>query len=385
MSHLPKTLIDAVLYLAARRSSYARPMAGERREVSVWIDIENAPQVQYLFPFAQAFRERGAEVVLTARDYGSALALLRERRASFQIVGAEAGKSNLAKGLGALRRARGLAAVVGRNGKPSVSLSASRASALAARWMGIPSFAIVDYEYANLSVYRLTKSTILHPEVIESPALLRSGIRQHQMIPFHGLKEDISFAAAEIPEVSPDPFPEIRDDALVRVLFRPPTETSHYYEPESRELALRALEYLAARPDVVVVFLPRHPWQRADVARLQWKNAPVVVERVIPFASLLKSVDLVVCSGGTMLREAAYLGVPAYSILKSRIGGVDRYLASIGRVQLIGSAEELSAIEFSKAPPYSPLNSNPNLLDELAEIVLEGARATAEGMRSSGP
>ena len=52
--------------------------------------------------------------------------------------------------------------------------------------------------------------------------------------------------------------------------------------------------------------------------------------KAVPFVPLLKAVDLVICSGGTMLREAAYLGVPAYSIFKSRIGGVDRYLASIG-------------------------------------------------------
>jgi predicted glycosyltransferase len=89
--------------------------------------------------------------------------------------------------------------------------------------------------------------------------------------------------------------------------------------------------------------------------------------------SLLKGVDLVICSGGTMLREAAYLGVPAYSIFKSRIGGVDRYLESKGRVHLIESAEALSAIKLTKAPPLAPLRSNPHLLDELVEIVLATA------------
>jgi predicted glycosyltransferase len=346
-------------------------MGRDSGEASVWIDIENAPQVQYLYPFVEAFGRRGVQVVLTARDYGSALALLRERRASFQVVGEEAGRSKFAKALGAFRRARALASVVRRNNKPSASLSASRASALASRWIGIPSFAIVDYEYANLSVYRFTNSTILHPEVIDSAALRRSGIRERQMVPFHGLKEDISFSAAEDDGSRPDAFSEIRDSSLVRVLFRPPTETSHYYEPESRELALRTLEYLAERPEVVVVYLPRHPWQRADMYRLQWRNDPVVVEHPIEFTSLFESVDLVVCSGGTMLREAAYLGLPAYSILKSRIGAVDRHLASIGRVRLIGSPAQLTEIELRKAPSRSPLNSNPQLLDQLVEIVLK--------------
>jgi predicted glycosyltransferase len=89
-----------------------------------------------------------------------------------------------------------------------------------------------------------------------------------------------------------------------------------------------------------------------------------VLKRAVPFTSLLKGVDLVVCSGGTMLREAAYLGVPAYSILKSRIGGVDRHLASIGRLRLTDSADDLSAIVLRKAPQPTPLQANPRLVDE---------------------
>ena len=39
--------------------------------MKVWIDIENPPQVQYLMPVATAFEEIGADVLVTARDYGS--------------------------------------------------------------------------------------------------------------------------------------------------------------------------------------------------------------------------------------------------------------------------------------------------------------------------
>ena len=45
----------------------------------VWIDIDNPPQVQYLLPFRRAFEERGFDVVVTARDYGITLELLRDR------------------------------------------------------------------------------------------------------------------------------------------------------------------------------------------------------------------------------------------------------------------------------------------------------------------
>ena len=110
---------------------------------------------------------------------------------------------------------------------------------------------------------------------------------------------------------------------------------------------------------------------------MEWLNQPVVLREAVPFVQLLKAVDLVVSSGGTMLREAAYLGLPAYSIFKSRIGGVDRYLESIGRVRVIGSPEALPAIELTKAPRLAPLRRNPQLLDELVEIVLSATRASA--------
>ncbi len=58
-------------------------MTAERSNPYVWIDIDNPPQVQYLVPFVDAFRRRGASVALTARDYGNALELLALRTASF--------------------------------------------------------------------------------------------------------------------------------------------------------------------------------------------------------------------------------------------------------------------------------------------------------------
>jgi predicted glycosyltransferase len=273
---------------------------------------------------------------------------------------------------GVARRAHTLAAHF-RDRTPDVLLSASRSSAFAARWMGIPSFVIGDYEYANSSFYRLTRSTILHPDVIDPAPFLESGISPDRLIAFDGLKEDISLAGVDVDQVSPHRFPEIDDDGLIRVLFRPPAERSHYYDPMSRDFALRALEHFAAQARAVVVFSPRHASQRADLERFTWRNKPVVLEDAVPFVKLLKAVDLVVCSGGTMLREAGYLGLPAYSILKSRIGAVDRHLASIGRVRLVRSAEEFSKIKLRKASPLAPLRSNPRLLDELADVVLQGA------------
>jgi predicted glycosyltransferase len=288
------------------------------------------------------------------------------------MVGKEFGRSKIAKVAGAVERARALVAHFRRDRRPDVLLSSSRSSALAARLMGIPSFVISDYEYANASFFRLARSTILHPDVIDSAHLLASGIPPDRLKAFKGLKEDISLGGMDLDAVAPYRFPEVHNGELVRVLFRPPAEESHYYDPKSRDFAIHTLRHLATQAEAVVLFSPRHRWQTTDLQLFAWRNEPVVLEKAIPFVSLLKGVDVVVCSGGTMLREAAYLGLPAYSIFKSRIGGVDRHLASIGRVHLLQSADDLATIELRRAPPLAPLRTNPHLLDELSDIVLEG-------------
>ena len=74
----------------------------------------------------------------------------------------------------------------------------------------------------------------------------------------------------------------------------------------------------------------------------------------MPFVSLLSAVDAVMSSGGTMLREAAYLGIPAYSIFRSELGAVDRHLQAAGRLHFVERAADLDSIVFAPARRCSP-------------------------------
>jgi predicted glycosyltransferase len=338
--------------------------------VLVWADIENQPQVQYLLPVLEACRLRGARTLISARDDGATLELLESRGASFRAVGTSYGPSKTAKVRGLARRARTLSALLRTEGIPDGLVCASRAAALVARRHGVPSFVISDYEHANLLAFRLARSTILHPDVIDAASYLGAGFPPERVIAFKGLKEDLTFAGVDLDAVEPVPLGREADEALVRVLVRPPAEESHYYATGSRQLYLATLEHLACDHRALVVLVPRNARQAADLEAFSFENRPIVLDRPLPFVSLLKSVDLVLCSGGTMLREAAYLGIPAYSIFRSRVGAVDTYLESIGRAVLLSSPEALDSIRIEKASPLSPLAGNPHLVDELAEIVM---------------
>jgi uncharacterized protein len=347
--------------------SWTRPL--------VWIDIDNPPQVQYLLPFRAAFEAAGLDTVVTARDYGRTVEMLHAAGAHPHVFGKRVGRGKLRKAAAAILRAREQMRFFANGRRPNVLLAAARSSAVAAWRMGIPAYLIGDYEHIHLAIYRLTGSKIFYPDIVGAAHYLRRGLREDQLIPFHGLKEDLTFRGLDLTQVEPYDLGDMPDDA-VKVLFRPPSETSHYHDARSGDMARAALKWLADQR-AVVVFSPREPEQVALLEGLRWSVPPVTLDRSVPFAALLKSVDAVICAGGTMLREAAYLGIPAYSIFCSRTGAIDRWLHDVGRATLLRSPADVSAIDLRKRGPLERLDSNPNLLDQLAAVVI-----AAVGQRS---
>jgi predicted glycosyltransferase len=81
-------------------------------------------------------------------------------------------------------------------------------------------------------------------------------------------------------------------------------------------------------------------------------------------------VDAVVSAGGTMLREAAYLGVPAYSIFRSRVGAVDRQLAAAGRLCMLRSPADFPRVELSARGSLRPLRGESQVADEVSEMII---------------
>jgi uncharacterized protein len=346
----------------------------------VWIDIENPPQVQYLTPFCDGFVAQGHDVVVTARRDPTTLELLGQRSIEAIAIGGTGGRSTAQKVLRVGTRATRL---VGRFAprRPDLLVAASRSSPLAAWGLRLPSFCFCDYEYVDLRVARRTDTYVVHPDVIDTEAFVRAGIERERLLPFPALKEAISFHGVDVGAIQPLSLPSRNGGPSLRVLFRPPGEETHYFVPESRRLALELLGHLAGRADVVTVYSPRYPHQASYLDRFPWVNTPVLLKEPAPFVALLKAVDVVISSGGTMLREAAYLGIPAYSILRSRIGQVDRHLESIGRLTILESPAEFEGIRVERAQLRPLPSRSPDIVGELVGTMLD--RVHEHGRRSS--
>ena len=237
---------------------------------------------------------------------------------------------------------------------------------------------IIDYEYVNLLVYRLAGSYVFYPDVIPTTAFRQRGIRAEYLLPFRGIKEDLTFHGLDPTTIEPFEIGGAEGSAM-KILLRPPAEESHYYRSESRDLAMALIRHLADQ-DVQVVLSPRDRSQVSYLHEVQrWRHQPVVLEQAAPFVSLLKSVDAVVSAGGTMLREAAYVGVPAYSIFRSRGGAVDRYLASTGRLTMLASPADFSKITIEHNKEFAPLREQSTTAEDIVRVIEKGVVAELSG------
>jgi predicted glycosyltransferase len=90
--------------------------------------------------------------------------------------------------------------------------------------------------------------------------------------------------------------------------------------------------------------------------------------------SLIEASDLVVSAVGTMTREAAALGVPAYTTFGGRLGGVDEALIGEGRLRPLTDPR---GIDVRKRPAaVNRIRRDPAILVRLMLEPLEDQVAT---------
>ena len=87
---------------------------------------------------------------------------------------------------------------------------------------------------------------------------------------------------------------------------------------------------------------------------------------------LIWNADLVVSGGGTMTREAAALGIPAYSTFTGTLGAVDRRLFEEGRIAHVASLQDLDRVRWEHADRSAAAPApRPDLVDWLARAIVE--------------
>jgi uncharacterized protein len=340
----------------------------------VWIDLANSPHVLFFQPVIAELHRRQVETVVSARDFAQTVELSHLLGLQVEVVGAHGGAGLLGKATNLAGRVQALRAFARRH-SPSVAVSHnSYAQAVAGRTLRMPVVTAMDYEFqpANHLAFRCA-SLVVVPDVFPLDLLKREGAPPRKTWRYPGLKEEIALAGFE---------PDARylagvgvDDGRPVVVVRPPADMALYHRFENplfHEL-LQHLRQLLRDEQVSVVLLPRTAQQAASLAtegfdELLWKDKP------LDGRQLISGADAVISAGGSMNREAAVLGTPAYSIYAGKLAAVDRALVTEGKLTLLRSPDDVRALSLGKKAAGPPPRLGDGLLRQFVDKVLEVAR-----------
>ncbi|HWC61069.1 MAG TPA: DUF354 domain-containing protein [Verrucomicrobiae bacterium] len=315
----------------------------------VWIDLDNTPHVPFFEPIMREFRARGYDVLCTARDAFQVCDLARQRGIEFHQVGKHTGKNRIRKVVGLFCRAMQLLPLAIRE-KPLLAIShGSRAQIIACKLLNIPTVLIEDYEHADYPPSMKPRWEIV-PDTIGDEGLACAPQRARR---YPGLKEHV-YVRNFRPDASVITELGLKDQHLV-VTVRPPATEAHYHNERGESLFFEMMAFLLNDPRVRIILMPRNAKQAQWIRHNKpgwFSNSRVVIpNRPMDGLNVIFHSDLVVSGGGTMNREAAALGVPAYSILAGKVGAVDRALEKSGLLTMVTSPKDfMQKIKLNRRP-----------------------------------
>ncbi|HTK69344.1 MAG TPA: DUF354 domain-containing protein [Candidatus Eisenbacteria bacterium] len=347
----------------------ARPLTRHGGRLKVWIDVDNAPHVQFFRPVIRRLHELGADVHVTARDRTYVPQLLHSFGIRHTVIGHGRPESTMAKArVLAARTALLMRYAAGKKFDVAIG-HGSRALAPAAKLSGVKNLTMFDYEHVSTWIFRTFCDRILIPRATMSR--MKELKPQGRWVPFDGFKEEVYLA-----EYVVDPSIRLRlgvKPADVLVTLRPPATTAHYHDPKSEGMLRAITARLGSTTNVRTV------WLRRDLAdpipNLEWVPSFIVPRRPLDGPSLLAAADVVISGGGTMTREAALLGTPAYSIFTGPTGAIDEELNRRGSLVLVRSVEEADRIPFVKKSENAAPRCTPALREFVIDQIQELARS----------
>jgi predicted glycosyltransferase len=358
---------------AAQAEKCALPLVGKK----IWIDLDNSPHVPFFAPIIEELERRGFSVLVTARDCFQVCGLAELLRLRHHRVGRHYGKNPALKLLGlGIRAIQMMPAAL--RARPTLALShGSRSQLITSRLLGIPTVIIGDYEFSKIFAV-VRPECLIVPQVIPDEALQSFAV---PLLKYPGIKEDV-YAHRFRPDPALARELGLDPGKLLVVTIRPPATEAHYHVPDSDRLFEAVLDFLGKHPEVKIVLVPRNQSQALQIRALKphlfASGQAIVPDRVVDGLNLIWYSDLVISGGGTMNREAAALGVPVYSIFRGKIGAVDRYLATQGRLTLIESPEQVPTklLLRPRERPSSPSLSGQGALEAIVAHVIKFVEQT---------
>ena len=330
----------------------------------IWVDITDASAVVFFAPVIRRLEDAGHTVTLTARRFAGADLVLRRYGLGGLLTTQHRGGSLGTRAVGLVNRTAQLIGSAS-SGRFDVACGSHASDFVLTAWtLAIPQMTFLDPDRlgrSNLVNVRLVDEVAV-PEAVPVSALAGMGAPRDKLFRYPGFKEEYYLHDAQ-----PDP------DALARLGRRAPahhrrraaagaaharaggrvpgsptrTGSSRCWPGSPDAATSPSSSSRATRPS------GRGSWP--------WASPSVLVpDGPVDGVGLMAAADFVVGLGGVMLREAAALGTPAYT-LSASAGPVEASLLGDGRLTPGGNrrrhpaAQEGHADHGRRAPRPRPL------------------------------
>jgi predicted glycosyltransferase len=305
----------------------------------VWVDITDSSHVLFFAPIVRRLESAGHTVTVTARRFAQTELLLKRYDLRAIVSGQYVGTGLAARAVGLAGRTAHLIASA-REGEFDVAVGHDASDLALAAWtLGIPQLAVLDDERTGQSRHlnlRLVDA-VAAPEAIPLARLNHLGAGPEKVLRFAGFKEEYYLYDFE---------PDRQILAQVGVtgrriigVVRPANAALPNYSVRARTVD-HLLTGLAGTRNLTLVVISRSDEQRQHFLELGLKNV-VLPEEAVDGLSLIAAADFMVGTGGVMMREAAAIGTPAYTLSAERPGAVDERLIAAERLRPAASAADI--------------------------------------------
>lgn len=300
-----------------------------------WLDITNSPQVHFLSSIKKIIAgiDSNSRFLYTTRDFSETNELTSKFIGSdYTSVGKHYGKSYLNKIIGL-----GIQTLDIRRLKLEYDFSVSCGSERAvwnAYFSKKKSITFGDNDQARQWTHGHFADFGFFPDAISEEWLSRQGYTKDKTYRYHGYKEDIylSFYSPDSSFLSSLPFDHY-------VVVRPENINANYIRKSNIQSIVPELLKDLCRKGYNVLFLPRYDFDKQYAEGLDKTYIP---SSPINGLDACYYADAVLTGAGSFAREAACLGVPAFSFYAGKdLLSVDKQMISQGKMFFSRDKDEI--------------------------------------------
>lgn len=288
----------------------------------IWFDITNTPHVHFQLALYKELKKSNYEFIFSARDFSETIKLLEEKcPEKFKIIGKHYGKNYLRKILGLFYRFKSINSNIA---DYDLSISNGSENAIWLSWLKRKkSIAFGDNDQARQWTYSLFTNFAFFPKAIPTKVLQKQGLGEKKIYQYNGYKEDI-YLADFVPDKN-----FLREIPFTNyVIVRPENVQANYIRNGKVKSIVPELLKNLIDSGYNIVYLPRYQLDRSYAEGLSNIFVP---ENPIDGLNSCYFADAVLTGAGTLAREAACMGVPAFSFYAGKeLLAVDKQMIKDG-------------------------------------------------------